>query len=179
MNYHTSLLEDTIKHIYFQLNIYTPQQLDMLKIAELLKIPIHFEPMSSRTYKGEIIIDSRLSPAKQWEDFGHELCHILLQYGNQILNLNSLFHEYQEWKANNFALHFCIPTFMLLKYEIATINEGIPIVKNNFNVTQEIAKRKLLHFRNKLEIAKSQQQLNTYFQKKFFPKNKPYQKINW
>ncbi|MEK4303693.1 ImmA/IrrE family metallo-endopeptidase [Oceanobacillus sp. FSL K6-0251] len=155
MKYHTTLLEDSIKQFYFYLNIYHPQQLDMIKIAELLKIKIHFAPFSSSTFRGEIIIDSRLAPEQQWEDFGHELCHVLFQYGNQILNINSLFLEYQEWKANNFALHFCVPTFMLQKYKIATIPDGISFITNKFQVRQEIAEKRLIHFRNQLIISNS------------------------
>ncbi|MBP2079629.1 ImmA/IrrE family metallo-endopeptidase [Oceanobacillus polygoni] len=150
MKYQSTLLEDAIKKFYNQLNIHNPSQLDMREIAKSLNIPIHFLPIHSRTYNGEIIIDSRLPPEIQWEDFGHELCHILLQYGNQIININTLFLEYQEWKANNFALHFCVPTFMLQKYKISTINEGIYIIKNKFNVTDEIAKKRLNHYRNQL-----------------------------
>lgn len=101
MNYHITLLEDAIKSLYFQLNIYTPQQLNMLIIAELLDIPIHFEPISSRTYKGEIIIDSRLSLEVQWEDFGHELCHILLQCGKQIISLSILRTDFHATKIVN------------------------------------------------------------------------------
>lgn len=141
MKYHSTLLEDAVKHLYVNLGIYYPHQLDILAIAEYLEIKVHFWNVTSRIYKKEIIIDSRLSPEQQWEDFGHELCHLLLQYGNQILYINSLFLEYQEWKANNFALHFCVPTFMLQKYKIATITDGIPFITNKFQVRQEIAEK--------------------------------------
>ncbi|MCJ7842639.1 ImmA/IrrE family metallo-endopeptidase [Lederbergia sp. NSJ-179] len=158
LNYHTTLLEDTVKKIYSHLDIYHPRQLDTLEIANSLDIKVHFINISSRTYKGEIIIDSRLSPEEQWEDFAHELCHVLLQYGNQIINLDSLFLKYQEWKANNFALHFCVPTFMLQKslliHKIASIPEAIPFIKNQYNVTDEIAEKRLIHFRNQLQISK-------------------------
>ncbi|UJL46816.1 ImmA/IrrE family metallo-endopeptidase [Virgibacillus sp. NKC19-16] len=160
MNYHTTLLEDAIEQFYFSLNIHHPQELKMKAIAELLEIPIHFVPISSRTYNGEIIIDSRLSPELQWEHFGHELCHVLLHFGNQILNINTLFFQYQEWKANNFMLHFCVPTFMLQKYNITNINEGIPFIMEEFKVTQEMAEIRLNHFRNQLQISKLQQQFN-------------------
>ncbi|WP_373290650.1 ImmA/IrrE family metallo-endopeptidase [Oceanobacillus neutriphilus] len=91
---------------------------------------------------------------EQWLDFAHELCHVLLQYGNQIINLNNLYIQYQEWKANNFALHFCVPTFMLLEYKINTTNEAINIIKNKFYVTDKIAKKRVIHFENQLEWSK-------------------------
>ncbi|MCJ7841887.1 ImmA/IrrE family metallo-endopeptidase [Lederbergia sp. NSJ-179] len=149
---------------YSHLDIYHPGQLDILEIANSLDIKVHFINISSRAYKGEIIIDSRLSSEEQWEDFAYELCHVLFQYGNQIININSLFLEYQEWKANNFALHFCVPTFMLqkslIKDQIASIPEAIPFIKNQYNVTDEIAEKRLIHFRNQLQISRLLQQLN-------------------
>ncbi|GIN59997.1 hypothetical protein J8TS2_43160 [Lederbergia ruris] len=76
------------------------------------------------------------------------------------MHLNNLFLAYQEWKANNFALHFCVPTFILIKYEIANIPEGIPFITKTFNVTQKFAQKRLIHFRNQLQISRLQQQLN-------------------
>lgn len=175
-NYHSTLLEDTIEKIYSILNIYHPYQLDILEIADLMNINVHFIEISSRTYKNEIIIDSRLSYEEQWEDFAHELCHILFHYGNQILHLNSLYLVYQEWKANNFALHFCVPTFMLKEtlfiHNIKNIPEAIPLIKSYYNVTDEIAIKKLIHFRNQLQMTKIQEQLN-----KLNKLKNPYQKI--
>lgn len=150
MKYQTTLLEDSIKEFYQKLDINSPKQLNMREIARRLNIKLTFLNISSRTYKGEIIIDSRLSPEEQWLEFAHELCHVLLQYGNQIITLNNLFIEYQEWKANNFALHFCVPTFMLRKYNINNTNEGIRIIKNKFYVTDEIAQKRLNHYRSQL-----------------------------
>ncbi|GIN71645.1 hypothetical protein J14TS2_21200 [Bacillus sp. J14TS2] len=64
-------------------------------------------------------------------------------------------------EANNFALHFCVPTFMLqkslLKHKIESIPEAIPYIINNYNVTDKIALKKLIHFRNQLQMAKLQQ----------------------
>lgn len=40
--------------------------------------------------------------------------------------LNSLYLEYQEWKANNFVLHICIPTFMLRKSLLQHKIDSIP-----------------------------------------------------
>ncbi|MCG5104671.1 ImmA/IrrE family metallo-endopeptidase [Oceanobacillus alkalisoli] len=160
MKYQTTILEDSVKYLYKDLGIYCPHQLDMMEIADYLGIKVYFLDISSRVYKKEIIIDSRLSPEQQWEDFGHELCHLLLQYGNQILHLNNLFLEYQERKANNFALHFCVPTFILLKYEIVNMNEGIHFITKTFNVTERFAQKRLIHFRNQLLMSKLQE-LNT------------------
>ena len=55
--------------------------------------------------------------------------------------VNTLFLEYQEWKANNFALHFCVPTFMLQRYKIHTIKEGVSLIRVEFGVSNEIAEK--------------------------------------
>ncbi|MBO1000543.1 ImmA/IrrE family metallo-endopeptidase [Bacillus sp. SD075] len=160
MKYQTTLLEDWIKEFYFNINVYYSHQLDLLDIADRLGIFIHFEKFSSRVYNGEIIIDCRLSPEEQWQDFGHELCHLLRQEGNQLLLMRNKLLDIQEAKAESFALHFCVPTFMLLKNNIsnyANVQYGIPFVTEKFNVTDEFAKKRLIHFQNQIQQSKSDQ----------------------
>lgn len=165
MKYQTTLLEDWIKEFYFNIDVYYPRQLDLFDIAARLGIFVHFEEFSSRVYNGEIIIDSRLSPEEQWEDFGHELCHLLRQEGNQLLLMRNQLLDIQEAKAENFALQFCAPTFMLLKNKVVNylnIQDGIPFVVEKFNVTEEFAKKRLIHFRNQLQLSKSDQEFRVY-----------------
>lgn len=178
MKYQTTLLEDWIKEFYFNINVYYPHELELLDIAVRLGIFIHFEEFSSRVYNGEIIIDSRLSPEKQWEDFGHEVCHLLRQEGNQLLLMRNQLLDIQEAKAENFAIQFCIPTFMLLKNKIVNylnIQDGIPFVAEKFNVTEEFAKKRLIHFRNQLQLSKSDQEFKVYMDS-MYPKSNP---DNW
>lgn len=161
MKYQTTLLEDWIKEFYFNIDVYFSDQLDLLDIADRLGIFIHFEGFSSRVYNGEIIIDCRLSREEQWQDFAHELCHLLRQDGNQLLLMRNPFLDIQEAKAENFALHFCVPTFMLLKYKIANylnVQDGIPFVTKEFKVTKEFANKRLIHFRNQIQQSKSDQE---------------------
>ncbi len=42
----------------------------------------------------------------------------------------------------------------LLKHKIASIPEAIPFIKNQYNVTDEIAEKRLIHFGNQLQISK-------------------------
>jgi Zn-dependent peptidase ImmA (M78 family) len=174
MKYQTTILEDWIKEFFYKIDIYHPRQLDFLDIAARLGISVEFQKFSSRVYKGEIIIDERISPAEQWEDFSHELCHILRQEGNQLVMSDTLL-LIQEAKAENFSLHFCVPTFMLLNYEISNylnINDGIPFVVEKFNVTKEFAKKRLIHFRNQIQLSKSDQEFRGYMNS-FYPKTDP------
>lgn len=143
-------LEHDVKKLYSSLGIRRPDQVDMMDIAEKLDIWIHEAPMVSRgrVYEGmaSMVLDSRVTRPKQWEHFGHELGHILNHSGNQ-LDMPSSFREFQESKANNFALHFCVPTFMLLDSGIPfTWGEATLFVMETFNVTEEFARKRLTHF---------------------------------
>ncbi|MEK1833241.1 ImmA/IrrE family metallo-endopeptidase [Priestia megaterium] len=112
MTYHTSLLEDWIEQLYQQIGIYHPEQLDYQTIAKKLNIKLKFRAISSRLYKDVILIDDRLTPEQQFEEFSHEVCHKLRHAGNHIV-MPDMFLELQEFQANHFSLHFCVPTFML------------------------------------------------------------------
>ncbi len=174
MNYQSTLLEDWIKEFYYRLDIYHPHQLNFLDISARLGLHIHFNDFSSRIYRGEILIDERLSAFEQWEDFGHELCHLMRQAGNQLI-MSDEFLKIQESKAVNFALHFCIPTFMLLNYEISNylnIKDGIHFVVEKFKVTEEFAKKRLIHFRNQMHLSKSDHEFRKYMDS-LYPKTDP------
>ncbi|MES5892928.1 hypothetical protein COM08_12750 [Bacillus wiedmannii] len=154
ITYYTTQLEDYIEKLYNSLSISTPEQLDMIIIAKKLNIWLHFAPFGScaicRDNLPSIIIDNRITFYQQWEDFGHELCHILFHVGNQ-LYVPKLFLNYQEAKAKNFMLHFCIPTFMLRTLDFPeTRKESIYLIAKTFNVSFQVAKRRLLHYENQL-----------------------------
>ncbi|MDA2639658.1 MULTISPECIES: ImmA/IrrE family metallo-endopeptidase [Bacillus] len=161
--YYTTQIEDSIKKLYQSVSIFLPEEIDMVRISEKLNVWLHFAPFGSRAiYRNDlpsIIIDSRKSFHHQWEDFGHELCHILFHAGNQ-LHIPKTFIDYQEAKAQNFMLQFCVPTFMLRKIDFpGTRMEAIYLIAKTFNVSFEIAHKRLLHYENQL--------LASYLQKGF------------
>ncbi|WP_144505436.1 ImmA/IrrE family metallo-endopeptidase [Bacillus mycoides] len=165
--YYTTQIEDTIENLYQSLSIIMPEQIDMITIAHKLNIWLHFAPFGSRAIFRDnlptIVIDNRKSFYHQWEDFGHELCHILFHVGNQ-LHLPNSFLNYQEAKARNFMLHFCIPTFMLRILDLPeTRKESIYIIAKTFNVSFQVAKQRLLHYENQLLAA----HLQTFFSQTF------------
>jgi Zn-dependent peptidase ImmA (M78 family) len=171
----TSLLEDWIQELYSQLDFFRPRQLDFLEIAAKLGIYVQFQKFGSRIYDGEIILDERLTVQKQWQEFAHELCHLYRQYGNQ-LAMNKEFLSLQEAQADNFALHFCIPTFMLLRYEISNfldVEAGVPFIAKEFGVTEEFARERLRQFKRKILQAKSDAQHRDYMDA-MYPKAAPY-----
>jgi Zn-dependent peptidase ImmA (M78 family) len=158
MNYQLTPLESYTKDLYREIGITTPLQLDMITIAVKLNIWLHFEEVDSCAIEREnlcsIIINRTLPFPNQWEEFGHELCHVLRQFGNQYY-MPKAFRELQEAKAENFALHFCVPTFMLLHYEIANYynDDGVQFVMGTFNVTKHFAIKRLEHFKKQINQA--------------------------
>ncbi|PGU04768.1 hypothetical protein COD21_26265 [Bacillus cereus] len=152
--YYTTQTEDYIKKLYYSLSIFIPEQLDMITISQKLNIWLHFAPFGSRAIcrnnLPSIIIDNRIASYHQWEDFGHELCHVLFHAGNQLC-IPKLFLDYQENKAKNFMLQFCIPTFMLRKLDFPeTRMESIHFIAQTFNVSFQIARQRLLHYESQL-----------------------------
>lgn len=137
----TTHLDDWIEAFYHQINIKNPSELDLLDIAYRSNLKVEFLNISSRYYAGTIIIDNRLSPQEQWQDFGHELCHALRHEGNQLI-MPPLFRELQEMQAKRFAYKFCIPTFMLRHLKI-NINNPLYEISSTFNVTYMFAKKRI------------------------------------
>ncbi|MDC7795047.1 ImmA/IrrE family metallo-endopeptidase [Bacillus altitudinis] len=137
----TTHLDDWIEAFYHQINIKNPSELDLLDIAYRSNLKVEFLNISSRYYAGTIIIDNRLSPQEQWQDFGHELCHALRHEGNQLI-MPPLFRELQEMQAKRFAYKFCIPTFMLRHLKI-NINNPLYEISSAFNVTYMFAKKRI------------------------------------
>jgi Zn-dependent peptidase ImmA (M78 family) len=147
MNYIYTPIEDYVKKLYQHLSINVPEEIDMIEIATQMDITLYFESISSKAIqKGKeyfIFINECISTQEQWQDFGHELCHILMHSGNQ-LHLPGEFILYQENKARNFARHFCIPTFMLDQLQLPPHeNEAIEFIAKTFNVELDFAEVRL------------------------------------
>ena len=134
-------LEDYIQTLYFNLNIYRPEQLDMHHIAASLGVDIVYKKIPLML-DGEIHLQ-KSDKENEWMEFGHELCHYLRHHGCQF-DMHYLYVELQEWQADNFMYHFCIPTFMLEKIELPKWkSEAIGLIAHTFNVDYEFASNRL------------------------------------
>lgn len=145
-----NMLEDYVMKMYQSIGIYHPHQLDMEDIASRLGMTLIHMPVSSFNVEKTIILDVRKNDTEQWQDFGHELCHALMHIGNQ--NIMPLpFRLYQEWKADSFAQHACVPTFMLERTKLEG-DESIDIwmIQEKFCVEREFAQKRLQHYLNNL-----------------------------
>lgn len=135
-------IEDYINELYITLSIRKPEQLGIKGISTKLGLNIYYSNASFRF--GNNVILQRSSKQKEWQLFGHEVCHYLRHYGNQ-LEMSTSFMQLQEWQANYFAYHFCIPTFMLEDLSNVTTNE----IMNLFNVEEQFATRRLEMYQTK------------------------------
>lgn len=141
-------LEDYIRDLYTSIGVTKPEQLDPRIIAPKLGFTVVYLSFDSVSYDNIIYIDSRLPEEEQWQEFCHELGHVISHSGNQA-KTHILFREYQEWKANNFAFQACVPTFMLNQIQLP-INEerAIDKIQLLFNVDCDFAKKRLNHYLN-------------------------------
>ncbi|WP_158289586.1 ImmA/IrrE family metallo-endopeptidase [Paenibacillus flagellatus] len=166
-DYRLTPLEQTIERIYSTMDIREPHQLDVETISHKLGIWVHYAPFSSRAIdRGglqSIVLDNRLSRQEQWQDFGHELCHLMHHAGNQ-LSMGESFIRLQETKATNFAYQFCVPTFMLLAVELPRLeSEAAASIAAVFGVTSEFAGERLKRHRRQLTSARIAERLTAYF----------------
>lgn len=147
-NYPYTHLEDFIYRLYSNIDIFHPRQLGPEMIAERLGLAVDYLPVDSLHDEDMIILDSRLSDSEQWQDFGHELCHAILHTGNQ-LNTPPLLKEYKEWKANSFAQHACVPTFMLDRMTLpAYESKAVWMIQEKFQVERNFAEKRLHQYIN-------------------------------
>lgn len=148
MRYIHNSMEDYVKKMYNSIGIYWPHQLDMETIASRLGATIVYLPYESVTVHDLVLIDDRLTEPEQWQDFGHELCHIEWHDGNQRV-LPSSYSEYREWKAYNFAYHACVPTFMLDRMILPRSEaKAIYMIQETFKVDYQFAKNRLIQYLN-------------------------------
>lgn len=143
-------VEEFVKEMYIKINIKESHQLNFRSIAKRLNIVVYYWNETSQALffhnKGYILLDGKLSAEQQWQDFCHELGHVLLHTGNQ-QRMYPLFREYQEYKANNFMYHACVPSFMLDELEPSDLT--VENVQRLFNVEYDFAFKRLEQYRSK------------------------------
>lgn len=125
------------------MKITEPIQLTMDNVIRELNLKVVYRKKAFRVYDEIVLVHG--TKQQEWQLFAHELCHHLRHYGSQ-LNMHHLFLELQEFQANHFAYHFCVPTFMLEEIKDITAYE----IMNQFNVDFDFALRRLEMFQNKL-----------------------------
>ncbi len=148
MSYKT-YTEDLIKKFYIDVGIILPRHLDFRKIAIHFGIQVFYwsdnsQALFLREY-AYIFLNKQLSKQQLWQDFCHELGHVLLHAGQQ-RRMSPLFREYQENKANNFMYHACVPSFMLDEIEPNLLT--VQYVQQLFNVEYDFALKRLEQYQS-------------------------------
>lgn len=140
--------DETVTTLYRMLGINQPSQLSPDNIAYNLGIELVYAPVSSVRINRRIYLDSRISAEEQRQQFGHELCHVLWHPDNQLC-LPRAFIDMQERQADNFALHACMPTDMVLGEPLpSTESEAAGVLSEAFKVTPEFALKRLRSMAN-------------------------------
>lgn len=163
--YSTSYTEDFIREFYTKIDVLKPQQLQFQVIASKLGVNVFYWPESSQALFMRqipyIFINKHLSQQQQWQNFCHELAHVLLHTGNQ-RQMTSSFREYQEARANLFMYHACVPTFMLQQLNIDDYSaETVLLIQKLFNVEKEFALYRLTQYINKKHFMLNLHSLNS------------------
>lgn len=141
-------IEDYIYKMYKSIGINCPTELDMLSIAKKLGVEIIYKK-TVFSFNNEIVL-IKGTPRQEWVYFGHEICHYLRHSGSQ-LNMHPLFIELQEWQADNFMYHFCVPTFMLQRIRLPPDrNAATYLIVETFNVDYAFAEERLERYQRKL-----------------------------
>ena len=146
-------MNKTEKYVYSllkSLSITRADQLGITSVSELTKTPVLYWEFSSEAViyedRHKIFLNKNLSKQKQWQEFGHEFNHVVGHAGSQSRNMNKYFYQLQEWQANYFSYHFCVPTFMLDQLKEVSVCEIMEL----FNVEEEFAYRRLEMYQNKV-----------------------------
>ncbi|MCF3942161.1 ImmA/IrrE family metallo-endopeptidase [Oceanobacillus alkalisoli] len=139
-------LEDYIRELLSTIKVHSPPDLTIENVASKLKLEVVYRRKSYR-FGNEIILQPG-TEQQEWQLFGHELCHYLRHAGTQLL-MHPLFIDLQEYQANYFAYHFCVPTFMLEQFKEVNHYE----IMENFNVEEGFALRRIEMYERKMLLA--------------------------
>lgn len=141
-------IENFIRKLLLSRGIRTPEQLGVGHLAAKLKLEVEYHNTFSNYYEG-ILTLKKGSKQEEWQRFGHEICHHFRHCGNQNC-MYYLFRQLQEYQARHFALHFCIPSFMLERIHLPpAYADAIRLICTTFNVDPEFAAKRLTMHENK------------------------------
>ncbi|ASK61392.1 hypothetical protein CFK37_03985 [Virgibacillus phasianinus] len=149
MKYITTATEDAVKDLYYKMGLVDPDH-SVDDIAQRLGIQLFYLRKPSFASHGCIYLDPTIPEKRRKEVFSHELGHILYHSGIQLFMTES-YRRMQEWQADNFALHFAVPTFMLKEIELLDWNQAINSVVTTFNVTPNFAAKRLEHYEKQIQ----------------------------
>lgn len=134
--------EICINNLYHFLNIQDPTQINISDITKKLKVNLYYGNANFRF--GNNIIITKSTSQKEWQSFGHEVGHYFKHVGSQA-SMHHLFIDLQEYQADYFSYHFCVPTFMLQQLK----GVDVYVIMRLFNVEFDFAMRRLEMYQSK------------------------------
>lgn len=138
-----------VKRFYHSINVIDPLQISMELIVDFLGIRLMYwnytSVLASYQDRYVVFINESISKQQQWQEFGHEMYHYFYDDTKYDL-LNESYAEYGETKADYFAYHFCVPTFMLDNFKEVSVYD----VTELFNVEYDFAFRRLEMYKHRL-----------------------------
>lgn len=141
--------EKFVMRFYQNIDIHDPFLLSKEMIVDCLGIKlIYWKNTSSiAKYQGNyyLFLNENLTEQRQWQEFGHEMYHYFYDDTNYCL-LKESFAEYGETKADYFAYHFCVPTFMLQELKEVSVYDVMEL----FNVEFDFALKRLEMYKHRL-----------------------------
>ena len=153
--------EQFVMKFYQSININNPFTLSMEYVSDKLNMYlIYWKNTSALAIYNEkcfMFINTNLSKQKQWQDFGHEMYHYFFDETNYSI-LNESYAEYGETKADYFAYHFCVPSFMLHQFKEVSVYDVMEL----FNVEYDFALRRLKMYEHKV-LSRRNNYARTYF----------------
>lgn len=146
-HYHPTPFEQWTESTWSNAGIDSLAQMNIDEVASRFNVWVHYLPEPSRAleYMGmrSVLIDKRLSAVRRWEDFLHELCHVLRHAGNQT-TMPKAYCEWQEAEANRFVLYAAMPFTLLGKLSIPDrLDVATRFLAGHFGVTTELARQRL------------------------------------
>jgi Zn-dependent peptidase ImmA (M78 family) len=140
-------LEEYIEALYKKVGVEELGHLSLSEIGMRLGIKVKEHSESSTCLQigsvSFILLNRELTEQQKRQEFAHELCHFLRHAGNQT-DLSFPFVQLQEWQANTFALHFCIPTFMIEKLDLTDHKQAASAeIAQTFGVEYDFAEERL------------------------------------
>jgi len=141
--------ERYIQKLFLSLGINCISQLNIKELSNKLNLDVLFWNYGSELayYNGcfKVFINNNQSMQCMWQDFGHEMYHYFYDETNYNY-LKETYATYGESKADYFAYHFCVPTFMLMQLKEVSVY----VITNLFNVEYDFAFRRLEMYQSKL-----------------------------
>ena len=135
--------EEAVTTLYRALGITKPSQLNPATIAEGIGIELVYMSVDSISINDTIYLDSRKSPAVQWQQFGRELYRVLHHPSNQLHRASTTIEDWRK-EADLFALCVCMPSVMISVMRLpSTEEETATTLAEAFNVTEEFAAKRI------------------------------------